>query len=296
MANDKVNFYYDAQRQGYDTVNWRTLSGVPTTTGNGIRMNNAEAIHYGDILKGRIIFNVTIPVAPASGQSKRWGLAQKKLGSYLGFRINGSTFQVEAINGLGQTETEDITWRSAWTAAEIRCEIFWTGFSAEFRINDERITTLNGSTVSWSNVIPKYPLSLYLLNSNTDAMECAWIEARNLHYYYFNGNTNSATFVMPNVSVNEVITVTDSVDPEDVLSMNVNDAKTIGELVTMGISDSDVSVNDTETITESVDAFMMYVLSVNDTETITEDLVIARDPELSVSDQLTITESTTASI
>ncbi len=290
MANDRINFYYDAQRQGYDTTNWRTLSGIPTTTGNGMRINAAEAIHYGDILKGRIVFSVTIPAAPAGGQSRRWGLAQKKLGSYLGFRVNGATFQVESINGLGTTETENVTWRSAWTATEIRCEVFWTGFSADFRINDERVSFLNGASIS------KNPLSLYLLNSGADAMECAYIEAKNLHYYYFNGNTNSATFVMPNVSVNEVITVTDTVDPEDVLTANVNDTKTIGELTTMGISDPVLSVSDTETITESVTPFMHFIVGVNDTDTLTENLTIARDPSLSVNDQLTITESVVATV
>ncbi len=287
MSNDRINFYYDAQRQGYDTTQWRTLSGVVTATGNGIRVNSAECIHYGDIYKGRLVMNLTIPVAPTAGHSRRFGFAQKALGAYVGFRINGTVFQAETIDGDGNTETETITWDSSWTNTTVRYEVIWNGFSATFKINGARYSFLNSSAVV------KHAMSIYFLNSVSDSLEVSYVQAKDMQGYLFNGTTSASTFIIPSISVNDQLTVTDSITPLDFLTMTVNDQFTITELVTGAVSASNISVNDTSTITESVTPFIHFIANVNDVITLTESVTVNRDPSMSVNDQFTITESVT---
>jgi len=67
---DKVqiasNFYYDPQRQGYNTNLFKTLSGTPTIVSDKLRISNAEAIHYADILHGFFNIVANIPATPTS--------------------------------------------------------------------------------------------------------------------------------------------------------------------------------------------------------------------------------------
>lgn len=177
MANNRINFYYDPQRQGYDTTLWKTLSGVPAMSGNNINFNAASAIGYADIFKANLILRLTIPTVPTVGDDRRFGFAQLNLGAHLGFRFNGTTFQVEAIDGKGNTETQDITWDASWTATPVTFEIDWTGFSATFKINGERMAFFNGVS------IPKDALSEYISNVNADNLTFHYLEVETVQYY-----------------------------------------------------------------------------------------------------------------
>ena len=177
MSNNKVNFYYDPQRQGYDTTLWKTLSGVPAISGTDLRFNAASAINYADIFKGKIGFNLTVPVGPAGGQARRFGFAQLNLGAYLGFRVDGAVFQVETIDGSGNTETSNITWDAAWTGVPVLFEIDWSGFSATFYINGVKKVFLNGVSV------PKNPLSVYISNGAADNLDLTYLEVKDVQGY-----------------------------------------------------------------------------------------------------------------
>lgn len=64
MANERLNFYYDPVRQGYDTTMLKTLSGTPSISGGAIRLNNAAFISYADIFKEDLTLRINIPTAP----------------------------------------------------------------------------------------------------------------------------------------------------------------------------------------------------------------------------------------
>ena len=42
MANERINFYYDPKRQGYDTTLLKTLGGIPSSVGDVITLNKAS--------------------------------------------------------------------------------------------------------------------------------------------------------------------------------------------------------------------------------------------------------------
>lgn len=64
MANERINFYYDPAREGYDTTLWKTVSGTPTVASSKIRLNAAKIIGYADIFKGEVTYKLNIPTVP----------------------------------------------------------------------------------------------------------------------------------------------------------------------------------------------------------------------------------------
>ena len=64
MSNERINFYYDPARQGYDTALWKTITGAPTSTGTALRFNAAKAIGYADLFKADVTIAANIPVVP----------------------------------------------------------------------------------------------------------------------------------------------------------------------------------------------------------------------------------------
>lgn len=64
MANNRLNFYYDPTRQGYDATMLKTISGTPSISGGAIVLSAASFISYADIFKEDLTLNITIPSAP----------------------------------------------------------------------------------------------------------------------------------------------------------------------------------------------------------------------------------------
>jgi len=60
------NFYYDPQRQGYNTNLWKTLSGTPVVSSDKLRISNAEIVHYADLFRGFYNLVANIPATPTS--------------------------------------------------------------------------------------------------------------------------------------------------------------------------------------------------------------------------------------
>lgn len=172
-----TNFYYDPQKQGYDTAVWTTIAGTPSVVANNLVLNAATTIGHSDIYSGEITFSVKNPLAPVAGQNKRFGLAQLNLGAFLGFRMTDDKFYYESVDGLGQNTNAEITWDAAWTATATVFKIMWTNFNVEFWIGSNKIATLN------VGLAPHNPLSLYVKNTNADALEVVYIEIRNAIIY-----------------------------------------------------------------------------------------------------------------
>lgn len=64
MSNERLNFYYDPVRDGYNTDLWKTLGGAPASTGTALRLNAASTIGYADIFKGEQTMAVKVPSNP----------------------------------------------------------------------------------------------------------------------------------------------------------------------------------------------------------------------------------------
>lgn len=177
MANDKIYFSYDPQKQGYDTVLWKTISGVPAISGSDLRLNSAAIIHYGDIFKGELTMNLNIPTAPTAGDDRLFGFNQLNAGAYAYFKVADDVFTAEVNDGEGGTDSVVIDWQTDWTAADTNFKIVWMGFSAVFYVNKVKFATINSAGV------PKFPLSIYIKNGNADNMDMKYIEVENVHNY-----------------------------------------------------------------------------------------------------------------
>lgn len=64
MSNERISFYYDPARQGYDTALWKTITGAPASTGTALRFTSAKAIGYADLFKSDVTFAAIIPTVP----------------------------------------------------------------------------------------------------------------------------------------------------------------------------------------------------------------------------------------
>lgn len=58
---DQFNFYYDPQRQGFDTNLWKQLSGTTAVVGTKLRFSADAAIMYSDIFRGFLEMALNVP-------------------------------------------------------------------------------------------------------------------------------------------------------------------------------------------------------------------------------------------
>ena len=137
------NFYYDPQKEGYDTSVWQTISGTPAIASSKLVFNAASAISQVDIYSGEITMNINCPVAPVAAQDKRFGLAQLNYGAFVGFRMTGAKFYYECEGGGTPFTPVEIAWNAAWTAAAVNFKIVWNNFNVELFIGTDKIATLN---------------------------------------------------------------------------------------------------------------------------------------------------------
>jgi len=197
------NFYYDPQKQGYDSAVWQTIAGVPAVAANHLVLNAATTISHADIYSGEITMNVTCPVAPVAAQSKRFGLAQLNLGAFVGFRITEDKFYYESVDPNGINTAVEIPWVAAWTAAAVTFKIVWNNHNVEFWIGTEKIAILNWSNTSFSGLNTHFPLSIYVMNANADDLKVKYIEVRNADMF-FPANHISATISAGDIEIGAV--------------------------------------------------------------------------------------------
>lgn len=126
FVTNKVNFYYDPRRQGYDAAAWHTLTGAPAIVGTNLVFNNASAVGKADIGRGEITMSLIVPTAPTAGDTRSWGLAQTNLGAFAMFRITDTYFTAEVYDGYGNYKVEQIPWLAAWTNTETEYKIKYT--------------------------------------------------------------------------------------------------------------------------------------------------------------------------
>lgn len=167
MDND-ISFYYDPQRQGYDTNLWKTVSGTPAESGGYLVFNNASAVGYDDIFKARAVYSANIPAAPTIGDARFIGLGKLAGTIRIGFDITDDVISAKCSKGSAVTLV-NIVWKSAWTNAVVDYEVRWQGFEVKFYINGTKYATINANDLG----LVYEPVSLYVNNSNSDNLKIA---------------------------------------------------------------------------------------------------------------------------
>lgn len=173
MSNQFFNFYYDPVRQGYDANTWSTLSGAPVVVANKLRLVNASAIHYADILRGEATFCVTMPT-PVNGQDMAFGFMQYNKNAFARFRINDDQVIAEISNG-GTDDFALCTWNTDWNNTPVEFKIKWEAGVVTFSIGGEK----KWETTDRIN-IEGDPMSLYVYNNTAGAvpMDISYIEVK----------------------------------------------------------------------------------------------------------------------
>lgn len=191
MANDRMNFYYDPARQGYDTTLLKTIEGTPEINGGNIELNEAKFIGYADIFKGELHFDIVVPTVPTTGDYRQFGFEQLNEGASAVFVFDGEDFYV-ATSFQGEVTMIPVEWNPAWTNTATRFTVKWTGFSAEFLING--VQQFNASTVpsaveampmTFINdvTVPKIPMSVSVSNETADNLLVISYQTMNVQGY-----------------------------------------------------------------------------------------------------------------
>lgn len=138
------------------------LSAVSGGSGTDISGAGATAFMDGDTGHGT--------VTSATNSNKIFGLTQLAKGVSAYFELRGNTLVAVSIDENGTQET-DITWLAAWTAADIKYEIDWSGMGVQFRVN--------GDVYAYhESKIPRDVMTLYINNTLADNFDIAYIEAK----------------------------------------------------------------------------------------------------------------------
>ena len=72
---------------GYDTNSWKTITGAPTVMAGRLVVDSGSgtgsAIHYVDLQKGEVIFDVNVPTAPGNDSYRVFGVSNAALRALL---------------------------------------------------------------------------------------------------------------------------------------------------------------------------------------------------------------------
>lgn len=204
--SDRTSFYYDPIRQGYDTNSWRTLSGAPAIIAGGrLSVDSGSAIHYADLLKGDISFNVNVPTAPGVAESRSFGLYAPNTSAYILFSI-GSTLVCTTSDGVTSTSSSTIAWDPAWTGNNIIFRIRWESGRVIFVINHTRVYTVADASV------PPGPLSLYLQDDSTTPMSFGDMNVRGTQSFVMNPKTSDNTSFDGLLFTSQLVTVAENLN------------------------------------------------------------------------------------
>ena len=225
---DRISFYYDPQRQGYDTTLWRTFYGSPVVSGGALVFNVAAAYHFGDCRRGDFVFGVTVPSAPAAGHFRQWGVYSYSLGAYLLFDITNDVFSVKTSDGLGNTNSTAVTWQSAWSATETEFRVKWEAGRAVFYVGGVEQAVISDDSITGRS------MSLYIANTTEDGLKFHYIDASAIQSYILTPSPEDSVW-QPVVYMQEDVALTEAVtmsNPPAALS-GIVDTSSVTESVTM---------------------------------------------------------------
>jgi len=188
MSNQYFNFYYDPVRQGFNSLTWRTLSGIPATLGTRLNLASSEIIHYDDILRGSATISMNIP-APVAGDNKKFGFRQYNKNAYIYFKITDDVLTAETSDGT-TSKSVVIDWQTEWTNTDIEFLIKWEAGIVKFYIAGNLKVTIDDASIKTtgsdnSTCISGDPLSLYFSNATASAFLLNYINVKSIQSYLF---------------------------------------------------------------------------------------------------------------
>jgi hypothetical protein len=279
FVTNKVNFYYDPRRQGYDPSIWKTTSGTPVVSGNNLVFNTAAAIGKADISRGEITFALIVPTAPTAGDDRYWGLGHTANFSSLAvFKILDDGFFAYVYDNAGNYKSERIDWDVAWNAAEVDYKIkyapdgfhfyvdgveksfinrvFTTGTGATLQSAADTVTDaahglVDGQMVVLSNIATTTGIddktNYFVVNKTTNTFQLALSEGGAV-VDLGTGNGTCDYQVYPNVDLPKfpfslAVNNTDGDDLE-IVYVGVADADLYGSGMTVSVSSASDMVNE----------------------------------------------------
>lgn len=192
LTDQNVNLTYSPAISGFDgNYAVRTTGSVdPTVDGSNRLVLNADGFHTKTFLRyADVEFCVTVPVAPTSGDVRKWGFSNPNLNNRgrMEFDITGAVFSVYCYDEKGNPlDNNDgaasgnrvIAWDPAWTNTQVVFRIIWKETGVTFQIG-----TITGGVVTFVTyakfAIPghtvnahacRMALPLHVQNSNADSM------------------------------------------------------------------------------------------------------------------------------
>lgn len=286
---------YSPAQQGYDASVWKTVYGTPFVAGGYLCLTSAEVIHYGQIFRGEATFIVNVPTAAAGGGPRAVGLYDLSTGSQAYFYWDAANLFAIVRNASDQntpsvtastvdTTSSTIAWNSAWTSADISMKIRWEAGLVKFFINGVQVAVASESTSNdWNatgeyfgNVIPTDPLSIFLMNQDSDVMKIKSVNVHAIQSYFeptlAEGSISDQIFVFEG----ENITVTDVISLYQAeYTPTFNDTITITESYQL-VLNALPNINDAITVTDVISIYEVnYTPEMNDAVTITENIALS---------------------
>jgi hypothetical protein len=151
--------------------------------------NNAEAVHYGDIVQGELTLSLIIPSFGELSDRRSFGFrhpAKRRNGfgedeiAGIYFDIVGDLFKVCArgVNGEPDQMDEPIIGTS-WINQPTRFGIRWEAGQARFLMDGVVIYTLGLGDVGLAST----PMSVFVKNGNSDDMLLSYLEVKGAQSY-----------------------------------------------------------------------------------------------------------------
>lgn len=138
-----INFYYDPQRQGYDTTLWKTVTGTPTVSSNKLRLTQAAIAHYGDCLRGETMMRLNIPEVPTADDVRTFGFASLNGNSGVTFDIIDTYFVATAYKNGAQMRSLPLVFAAGWEDTDTDFKIMWEAGLARFFVNGVEMAVLS---------------------------------------------------------------------------------------------------------------------------------------------------------
>ena len=178
MSNQYFNFYYDPVRQGYDANTWNTTLGAPIVASNQLKFQNAGAIHFADILRGEVTFNINIS-APVAGDDIKLGLVEANKGEFAYFNVTDDVLTAQTSDGT-TTYSVVIDWDTDWSATNTEFKIKWEAGLVTFSVGGNIKATISTSSTLGVpvSVVPSDPLNIYVFSDCTDPLLLKYVDVK----------------------------------------------------------------------------------------------------------------------
>jgi len=212
VINQNTSFVYDPAVVGYETSFIKAISGTPTVSSSKLRLNAAEIATYDFFKFADVLFVMTVPAAPTSGDVRAWGLKVPALGNNarVEFDITGAVFSCKVYDDFGTAiGSTTVVWDATWTAAVVRYRIRFTQDGIKFYVDLNSLTTLTcvarfaiSGNASQPVTLPTIPQVVHIINSNADNLDVTAIVGQHVHS---NFKTISATGAGGSTAVTSIV-------------------------------------------------------------------------------------------